>query len=259
MSSRRRRSSAATADALGLVESTSYARLTALFSHALLTVALLVWINVSSPFVLSSVLAEELPAHAIGSATSRLLLADELTALSLYLPVGLASDSSKWGLKRSAVLGYGIVAGALCAYVRAPTLEWLIAARILFAVSVPNHPLPKMTSSAHHASRFRGGHEQMGGSTLVTTMSALLLQMSAIPDEVVYGSTSPSLIPPQETFAETATETSQLLSRRGGAQTAAKKLRKSSRSAGILAFASGLGAVVAGAFLARHSSAFSSD
>lgn len=131
-SQRRRRSSAATADALGLVESTSYLRLFALFLHALLTVAYLVWINASGPFLLSTL--ESLPEDSIGSATSRLLLADEATALALYLPVGTLSDSPKWGLRRNAVAAYGLVAAALVAYVRAPTLAWLIAVRVVFAV-----------------------------------------------------------------------------------------------------------------------------
>lgn len=129
-SQRRRRSSAATADALGLVESTSYLRLIALFLHALLTVAYLVWINASGPFLLSTL--ESLPEDSVGSATSRLLLADEATALALYLPVGTLSDW--WGLRRNAVAAYGLVAAALVAYVRAPTLAWLTAVRVVFAV-----------------------------------------------------------------------------------------------------------------------------
>ncbi|GAA5868495.1 hypothetical protein JCM3774_005397 [Rhodotorula dairenensis] len=219
----RRRPSAATADALGLVESTPYAGLAALFTHAFLTVAFLVFINASSPFVLRTTLAARVPAGASGSATSRLLLADELTALSLYLPIGALSDSAEWGLKRCTVAGYVVVAAALAAYVRAPSLNWLIAARVVFAV---------------------------GGSTLVTTMSALLLQMSAIPDEVVYGTTSP----PLGSVGSAPTEESRLLNdsaRRTGATTSsstwgsARSFRKSSRSAGVLAFAGGLGAVVA--------------
>lgn len=81
-------------------------------------------------------------------------------------------------------------------------------------------------------------------------MSALLLQMSAIPDEVIYGTTSPLLgsspepnesMPPSE-------ETALLNNRRESTASwaSAKSFRKSSRSAGVLAFAGGLGAVVAG-------------
>lgn len=130
----RRSSSATAADALGLVESTSYVRLAALFTHALLAVAFLVFINASSPFVLAS-LDHRLPEDATGSATSRLLLADELTALSLYLPVGALADSAKWGgLKSATIAGYVVVAAALAAYIRAPSFQWLIASRVLFAV-----------------------------------------------------------------------------------------------------------------------------
>ena len=132
----RRLSSATTADALGLVETTSYVRLAALFTHALLSVGFLVFINASSPFVLAS-LDRQLPEDATGSATSRLLLADELTALSLYLPVGALADSAVWGLRRCSIAGYIVVAAALAAYVRAPSLEWLIASRVLFAVRFP--------------------------------------------------------------------------------------------------------------------------
>ena len=129
----RRPSSATAADALGLVESTSYVRLAALFTHALLAVAFLVFINASSPFVLAS-LDHRLPEDATGSATSRFLLADELTALSLYLPVGALADSAVWGLRRCTLAGYLVVAAALAAYVRASSLEWLVASRVLFAV-----------------------------------------------------------------------------------------------------------------------------
>ncbi|GAA5985695.1 hypothetical protein JCM10908_007076 [Rhodotorula pacifica] len=214
----RRRSSVATAEALGLTGSTSYVCLAALFTHALLTVAFLVFINAASPFVITS-LPRRLPPDAIGSATSRLLLADELTALSLYLPVGALVDSAEWGLKRCAIAGYGIAAVALVAYTRAPGLRWLIVARIVFAV---------------------------GGSTLVTTMSALLLNMSAVPDPDSSRDTTTATSPP---CADEQTETSRLLNnpRRGSTSStvSAKSFSKSSRSAGILAFAGGTGAVIA--------------
>lgn len=84
----------------------------------------------------------------------------------------------------------------------------------------------------------------------MTTMSALLLRMSAIPDEVIYGTTSPPLSAHVERYEDRViTEESRLLSGRRGSgvsYASAKSLRKSSRSAGVLAFAGGLGAVVAG-------------
>ncbi|TKA54472.1 hypothetical protein B0A53_03165 [Rhodotorula sp. CCFEE 5036] len=133
------------------------------------------------------------------------------------------SAASFLGSVRSVLNRYVVVAAALAAYVRAPSLEWLIASRVLFAI---------------------------GGSTLITTMSALLLQMSAIPDEVIYGTTSPLLgsssepncarfesMPPTE-------ETGLLYNSNRRESTAswasARSFRKSSRSAGMLAFAGGL-------------------
>ena len=83
-------------------------------------------------------------------------------------------------------------------------------------------------------------------------MSALLLQMSAIPDEVIYGTTSPLLdsSDPVRFESPPSEETGLLYNSNRRESTAswasAKSFRKSSRSAGMLAFAGGLGAVVAG-------------
>ena len=124
---------------LGLSPRIRYLAVAALLSNALLVVCWLVLINAGSPFILSSLL--QVPADRTGAITGRLLLADELTALALYLPAGALGD--KVGVKWISGLGHVLVATAFVAYVRAESVGELVAARVLFAV---RRPAPSPTS-----------------------------------------------------------------------------------------------------------------
>lgn len=118
---------------LGLSAQIRPSALVALFSNALLAVSHLVLINTISPFVLSTLL--HVPSERTGTITGRLLLADELTALALYLPAGAVGDSL--GVKWVAAVGHALVACAFVAYAKAGSVGQLIAARVLFAVRPP--------------------------------------------------------------------------------------------------------------------------
>lgn len=100
-------------------------------SSAAVSISLLVFISASTPFVLSSLL--DVPAGRTGDITGSLILADELTALALYLPVGGLCD--RYGVKYVASGGYVITAVALVLYVQCASVWELILVRILFAVS----------------------------------------------------------------------------------------------------------------------------
>ena len=100
-------------------------------SSAAVSISLLVFISASTPFVLSSLL--DVPAGRTGDITGSLILADELTALALYLPVGGLCD--RYGVKHVASGGYVIAAVALVLYVQCASVWELILVRILFAVS----------------------------------------------------------------------------------------------------------------------------
>jgi len=119
---------------LGLSPDTRPSALVALISNSTLVVCWLVLINAVSPFVLSSLL--HVPAARAGAITGRLLAADELTALALYLPAGALGD---WlGVKWVAAFGHVVVGCAFVAYASARSVGELVAARVLFAV----RPLP---------------------------------------------------------------------------------------------------------------------
>ncbi|GAA5834210.1 hypothetical protein JCM3766R1_004490 [Sporobolomyces carnicolor] len=120
-------------------------------SSAAVSISLLVFISASTPFVLSSLL--DVPAGRTGDITGSLILADELTALALYLPVGGLCD--RYGVKYVASGGYVITAVALVLYVQCASVWELILVRILFAA---------------------------GAASLVATISAILSSLSRVPD-----------------------------------------------------------------------------
>ncbi|GAA6050854.1 hypothetical protein JCM3770_005740 [Rhodotorula araucariae] len=198
---------------LGLSPQARLGTIAALLSNALLVVCWLVLINSASPFVLSSLI--HVPADHTGAITGRLLLADELTALSLYLPAGAVGGAV--GTKWVAAAGHALVAAAFVAYVSARNVGELIAARVLFAI---------------------------GGGSLVTTLSSIMSTLSALPDAV-----EPACVPGA---ADDTDERSALLegpssARRTSAPWATSSLRRneSARLGGVLGFASGLGALLA--------------
>ncbi|BGP43528.1 hypothetical protein JCM10449v2_007563 [Rhodotorula kratochvilovae] len=199
---------------LGLSPRIRHLALAALLSNALLVVCWLVLINAGSPFILSSLL--QVPADRTGAITGRLLLADELTALALYLPAGALGD--KVGVKCIAALGHVLVAAAFVAYVSARAVGELVAARVLFAV---------------------------GGGALVTTLSSMMSTLSALPSEADFP-------PPAAAANNDPDERSALLDgdpsvRRGSSASSgvAPRRHESARLAGVLGFASGLGALLA--------------
>ncbi|GAA5908548.1 hypothetical protein JCM8208_002661 [Rhodotorula glutinis] len=193
---------------LGLAPDTRPSSLAALISNSTLVVCWLVLINAVSPFVLSSLL--HIPAARAGAITGRLLAADELTALALYLPAGALGD--RLGVKWVAAVGHVVVGCAFVAYASARSVGELLAARVLFAV---------------------------GGGSLVTTMSSMMATMSAVPDECA-ASDDP---------ADEPDERSRLVSssaRRGSTvSTASLRRHEPARLAGVLGFSSGLGALLA--------------
>ncbi|GAA5998949.1 uncharacterized protein JCM10292_005816 [Rhodotorula paludigena] len=194
---------------LGLSPGVSVAVLCAVLSNALLSVSYLVLVNAASPFVLSALVA--VPAHEQGRATGTLLLADELTALALYLPAGALADER--GVKAVAVAGHAVVATALVAYVQARTEAQLVAARVLFAI---------------------------GGSSLVTTLSAIFSSLSAIP-ALPAVDTSPE----DDERAPLLTAAGPQPRARSDSSASVLRRHESARMAGVLGFASGVGALLA--------------
>ncbi|GAA5915350.1 hypothetical protein JCM6882_000227 [Rhodosporidiobolus microsporus] len=194
--------------------------LVSLFSHSALAISSLVFINSASPFVLSILLG--VPSKHTGSLTSRLLLADELTALVCYLPGGVLSD--RWGVKVVAVAGHAIVAVALVCYVQARSFAWLVAARVLFAV---------------------------GAGTLVTTMSAMLSSITAsattcAAPEPPSSSRCPYRPTPRSRTAEgVVNEETALLGEAAVPEQETSRHPAAGRLAGLMGFASGMGALIA--------------
>ncbi|BGP20117.1 hypothetical protein JCM10213v2_008252 [Rhodosporidiobolus nylandii] len=165
---------------LCLSSSTPTSSLVALLSHSALSISYLVFINAASPFVLSTLLS--VPPDRTGALTGRLLLADEMTAMAVYLPAGAAAD--KWGVKRAALAGHVVAAGALVAYVNQSTVGGLIAARAVFAV---------------------------GAGTLVTTLSSMLSVVSSCLPSSFSPSGRPSGCPRSRPPAQAADEQTSLL------------------------------------------------
>ncbi|GAA5850443.1 hypothetical protein JCM9279_001418 [Rhodotorula babjevae] len=193
---------------LGLSPDTRPSALVALISNSALVVCWLVLINAVSPFVLSSLL--NVPAARAGAITGRLLAADELTALALYLPAGALGD--RLGVKWVAVFGHAVVGCAFVAYASARSVGELVAARVLFAV---------------------------GGGSLVTTMSSMMATMSAVPDECAASDE------PEDEPAERRRLISSSARRGSTVSTASLRRHEPARLAGVLGFSSGLGALIA--------------
>ncbi|GAA5876321.1 hypothetical protein JCM8547_008884 [Rhodosporidiobolus lusitaniae] len=188
--------------------------LVALISNALIAINSLVFINASSPFVLTTLLG--VSSSRSGALVGTLLLADELTALAVYLPVGVWTARGRYGVKGVACAGHCVVALALVAYVQARNFGQLLVARVLFAV---------------------------GAGTLVTTLSSMLSFVSA------------PLIPPDHppVRVQPDEETALLCGTSGGstaggpAQVGCPVARKhpAGKLAGFMGFASGMGALLA--------------
>jgi len=121
---------------LGLAPHIRPLQVIASLSTATFSISFLVFISAATPFVLSSLL--HVPQRKLGDITGSLILADELTALALYLPIGVLSD--RIGVRWVAGTGYAVVAVALVIYVQAVRVWELVLARILFAVSFPLLP-----------------------------------------------------------------------------------------------------------------------
>ncbi|GAA5833094.1 hypothetical protein JCM5353_004232, partial [Sporobolomyces roseus] len=195
---------------LGLAPHVRPLQVIASLSTATFSISFLVFISAATPFVLSSLL--HVPQRKLGDITGSLILADELTALALYLPIGVLSD--RIGVKWVAGTGYGVVAVALVVYVQAERVWQLVLARILFAC---------------------------GAGSLVATLSAVLSSLTEIPSLA----SSPEVQPDSSRFdaadESAISERSHLLSRRGSREIP----QKSGRLAGLMGFSSGVGALIA--------------
>ncbi|GAA5926601.1 uncharacterized protein JCM15063_000319 [Sporobolomyces koalae] len=135
---------------LGLAPHVLPVHLSASLSTAAFSISFLVFISAATPFVLSSIL--NVPTRKTGDLTGILILADELTALAVYLPVGAVCD--RIGIRVVAATGYAIVSAALVLYVQANTVWQLVLVRILFA---------------------------SGAGSLVATISAVLSSLTELP------------------------------------------------------------------------------
>ncbi|GAA5901296.1 uncharacterized protein JCM6883_000168 [Sporobolomyces salmoneus] len=190
---------------LGLATHVRPLQVFAALSTAAFSISLLVFISAATPFLLTSLL--DVPANRTGDITGTLILADELTALGLYLPVGGLCD--RFGVKYVASGGYLVVSIALVFYVQCRKVWELVLVRILFAA---------------------------GAASLVATISAILSSLSAIPQ--------PRNITPRTSFSETSEPISE---RTPLSNDRARDLspNRSGRLAGMLGFSSGLGALLA--------------
>jgi hypothetical protein len=202
----------------------------ALLSHACISISLLVSINSLSPSILSALLGT--PTAGVGSKTGTLLLADELTALCVYPIAGLVSD--KWGVRLVASVGYVVAALGLALYVQCKTFGELVAARVLFAVCFFLFLPPFFAGkSAETLALFF----QVGAGTLVTTLSSMLTAVVALKAEAMA----------VRVQAEEVDEETALLGERASDEAVAPSKAHPGRLAGMMGFASGLGALLAGA------------
>ncbi|KAM0790360.1 hypothetical protein ACM66B_003243 [Microbotryomycetes sp. NB124-2] len=186
--------------ALGVSSQTRLLDCTALISTAILSISFLVFLNSTQPFVLDQLGVDN---HQRGHVTGQLILADELTALLGYLVWGYWADSHL-GVAKVASLGYAIVALALVLFVSVNSVfPGLLVTRILFA---------------------------SGASALVTTLSAALSLLTALPpgDETADQADSRA---GSSTQQEQHTERSSRPSNSG-------------RFSGLLGFATGCGALI---------------
>ena len=200
---------------LGLSDEVSPLNAISLLLSALLSITWLVALNTLQPSVLN-----ELHVEKPGGITGTLTLADELVALTTYFAWGLLADRK--GVRWIAVAGHLICSAALLAYPRVRAVyPALLLTRMLFAVG-PHSTTPFAAPSLPSAV------EQVGASALVTSLSAALSGMSALPSSV-------ALPPPSSASSGDGEEDGQLT-----------EPPPSSRFAGLLGFATGLGALLAG-------------
>ncbi|SCV68161.1 BQ2448_282 [Microbotryum intermedium] len=206
---------------LGLDDSVRPINALALASSTLLSIALLVFLNASQPFLLDLL---GVPKARLGRVTGQLVLADELVALGCYSVWGFVSD--RIGVRWVAVAGHALCGVSLLAYANVH-LSWLILARMLFAV---------------------------GASALVTALSAAHSSMTALPepdqDDDAHAPSPPHhhhSLPSSSDRSESSSEHSRLLARSSERATT-RAANKSARFAGLLGFSSGLGALLAGTY-----------
>ncbi|KAK4047462.1 hypothetical protein OIV83_005374 [Microbotryomycetes sp. JL201] len=179
--------------ALGVSPQTRLLGCTALLSTAVLSISFLVFLNSAQPFVLDQLGVDK---HERGHVTGQLILADELVALAGYLVWGYCADSIL-GVRKVASLGYAIVALALVLFVSVDSVfPGLLTIRILFA---------------------------SGASALVTTLSAALSLLTALPLDHERDSND---------------------NNRDDVGTSAARPANSGRFSGLLGFATGCGALL---------------
>lgn len=115
----------------GLAPHVRTRQVVASLSTAAFSISFLVFIAAATPFVLSELL--NVPSGRTGDITGSLIVADELTSLALYLPIGGMCDQRGVGIV--AASGYMIVTIALVLYVQCTAVWELVLVRMLFAVS----------------------------------------------------------------------------------------------------------------------------
>ncbi|KAK4046728.1 hypothetical protein OIO90_006459 [Microbotryomycetes sp. JL221] len=208
----------------GLSSTTTKLDAIAFLSTALLSISFLVFLNSSQPFVLDQLGVHK---HERGSVTGKLILADEIVALVGYLVWGYVADNFV-GIGIVAGVGNVIVGFALVLFVSVKSV-WpgLLIARILFAT---------------------------GASALVTTLSAALSAMTALPQSQSPSPVSSSAIIEEsedEQDASNGTERDVLLSnslsdgQTNQNSTSANSDRlNSGRFSGLLGFSTGCGALI---------------
>ncbi|GAA6060574.1 hypothetical protein JCM10212_006809 [Sporobolomyces blumeae] len=197
---------------LGLAPHIRPVHVVASLTSTALSISFLVWISAATPFVLSSLV--KVPPSTTGAVVGRLIVADEVTALVLYLPYGAMAD--RWGVKPVAFVGHSLCAVALFLYPQATRVWHLVLSRVVFAA---------------------------GAGALVATLSAVLSSMTEVPP-LPSSSSDPS---PAVDPNRPPSERSRLLNESAisTASTVKEAPHRSGRLAGMTGFASGLGALLA--------------
>ena len=120
---------------LGLAPHISYLNVWSLLSSATVCLSLLVFLNAAQPFLLDLL---HVPSDRSGALTGRLILFDQLCALTAALVWGALAD--RLGIRVVIPAGYLLVATGLGTYALASRAGQLVWFRLVFAVSGSSIP-----------------------------------------------------------------------------------------------------------------------
>ncbi|KAM0751943.1 hypothetical protein T439DRAFT_325124 [Meredithblackwellia eburnea MCA 4105] len=212
------------ASMLGLSQQTTKLNIVCLTTSALLSISFLVFLNSLQPFYLSVVPSPPVPHSSLGSVTGTIILCDQVLSLALVFLWGAVADriTVRW----VAVLGHLVVGLAFaCFSVGRRIFPDVILARMVFAI---------------------------GASALMTSLGAALASMTAIAP-LKLSDSSAQLDVHEDGEGEDTTEQTALLATTEQRQESipASNPAHAARFAGVLGFASGLGALVAVFFYLR--------